>query len=146
MFSVAVLQLSLGFPRQADPKPWHPNSLTHTSPSCRRAPGPKGTMWVQNGLKDLSCTLLSLGRSYSACKSNLYLAHGIIMLGSKSKKEMIWHSRGIRALQDLYKHSTVNPCEREKPYSSAWRGALAARESHWPSKSKVSPKNKKKAT
>lgn len=61
----------------------------------------------------------------------------IIILGSKSKKEMIWHSTGIRVLQDLYKHNTLNPCKREKPYSFAWRGALAVHGSHWHSKSKA---------
>lgn len=44
MFSVAVLQLF--YKLFCAPKPWCPNSLTHMSPSCRKAPEQEGTMYV----------------------------------------------------------------------------------------------------
>lgn len=115
MFNVAVLQLFFAFPRQAAPKlPVHSNSLTYMSPSCGEPQDTKAPCVHRKGLEiGAAAPLLSLGLSYSTCKSNSYLAHRIVILGSESKQEMTWHSE-IGALQDLYKHNTINPCKREK--------------------------------
>lgn len=56
------------------------------------------------------------------CKSNLYLAHRIVVFGSESKKEMTWHSE-IGAFQDLYKHDAINPFKREMPLVSCMEGS-----------------------
>lgn len=60
-----------------------------------------------------SCPLLSLGLSYSACKSNLCLAHRIIILGSESKKERTWHSQSLE-LSKIFTNTTQLTLERER--------------------------------
>lgn len=67
------------------------------------------------------------------CKSNLYLAHRIVMLGSKSKKEMVWHLE-TRVLQDLYKHNTTLSSGRDPCLSPMWGEQRLNTKDHWYSK------------
>lgn len=67
------------------------------------------------------------------CKSNFYLAHRIVVFGSESKKEMMWHVE-TRVLQDLYKPNTTFSNGRDPCLSPVWEEAQAEYKNHWHSK------------
>lgn len=64
------------------------------------------------------------------CKSNSYLAHRIVVLGSESKKEILGTQR--LELSKIFTNMTQLTLSREKPLlSPAWREALAVYRNHW---------------